>query len=80
GGARNRWCPSPDEQGVVLSMGGSLDTAVVLPAVYSNQVAPPSDSGDGCGSGYPAGGWFEYVPGTGRGHVRGRISLVVVAA
>ncbi|EME1212657.1 phage baseplate assembly protein V [Salmonella enterica subsp. enterica serovar Anatum] len=77
GGARTWWCPSPDEQVVVLSMGGNLETAFVLPAIYSNQFAPPSDSVDGCVTEYPDGGWFEYEPATGRWHVRGIKSMVI---
>ncbi|SUI67417.1 phage baseplate assembly protein V [Salmonella enterica subsp. enterica] len=80
GGARTWWCPSPDEQVVVLSMGGNLETAFVLPAIYSNQFAPPSDSVDGCVTEYPDGGWFEYEPATGRWHVRGIKSMVIEAA
>lgn len=60
GGARTWWCPSPDEQVVVLSMGGNLETAFALPAIYSNQFAPPSDSVDGCVTEYPDGG-CEYT-------------------
>ena len=71
---------SPDEQVVVLSMGGNLETAFVLPAIYSNQFAPPSDSVDGCVTEYPDGGWFEYEPATGRWHVRGIKSMVIEAA
>lgn len=33
GGGRTWWCPSPDEQVVVLSMGGNLETAFALIAV-----------------------------------------------
>ncbi|EHN8834272.1 phage baseplate assembly protein V [Enterobacter hormaechei] len=80
GGARTWWCPSPDEQVVLLSMGGNLETAFVLPAIYSNQFAPPSDSVDGCVTEYPDGGWFEYEPATGRWHVRGIKSMVIEAA
>lgn len=80
GGARTWWCPSPDEQVVVLSMGGNLETAFVLPAIYSNQFPPPSDSVDGCVTEYPDGGWFEYEPATGRWHVRGIKSMVIEAA
>ncbi len=80
GGARTWWCPSPDEQVVVLSMGGNLETAFALPAIYSNQFAPPSDSEDGCVTEYPDGGWFEYEPATGRWHVRGIKSMVIEAA
>ena len=80
GGARTWWCPSPDEQVVLLSMGGNLETAFVLPAIYSNQFPPPSDSVDGCVTEYPDGGWFEYEPATGRWHVRGIKSMVIEAA
>ncbi|MEG5711327.1 phage baseplate assembly protein V [Enterobacter hormaechei] len=80
GGGRTWWCPSPDEQVVVLSMGGNLETAFALPAIYSNQFAPPSDSVDGCVTEYPDGGWFEYEPTTGRWHVKGIKSMVIEAA
>lgn len=52
--------PSPDEQVVVLSMDGSLETAFVLPSIYSRQFAPPSDSVDGCVTQNPGGGWLEH--------------------
>ncbi|WP_455427532.1 phage baseplate assembly protein V [Dryocola sp. LX212] len=80
GGARTWWCPSPGEQVVVLSMGGNLETAFVLPAIYSSQFAAPSDSVDGCVTEYPDGGWFEYEPATGRWYVRGIKSMVIEAA
>ncbi|EKS6929045.1 MULTISPECIES: phage baseplate assembly protein V [Enterobacter] len=80
GGARTWWCPSPDEQVVVLSMGGNLETAFALPAIYSSQFAPPSDSVDASVTQYPDGGWFEYEPATGRWHVRGIKSMVIEAA
>ncbi|ODK48590.1 phage baseplate assembly protein V, partial [Salmonella enterica] len=69
-----------DEQVVVLSMGGNLETAFVLPAIYSNQFPPPSDSVGGCVTEYPDGGWFEYEPATGRWHVRGIKSMVIEAS
>lgn len=80
GGARTWWCPSPDEQVVVLSMGGNLETAFALPAIYSSQFAPPSNSVDGSVTQYPDGGWFEYEPATGRWHIRGIKSMVIEAA
>ena len=80
GGARTWWCPSPDEQVVVLSMGGNLETAFALPAIYSSQFAPPSNSVDGSVTQYPDGGWFEYDPATGRWHIRGIKSMVIEAA
>lgn len=74
------WCPSPGEQVVLFSLGGNLETAFALPAVYSNQYPPPSDSEEGSVTEYPDGGWFEYEPATGRWHVRGIKSMVIEAA
>lgn len=61
-------------------MGGNLETAFALPAIYSSQFAPPSDSLDGCVRLYPDGGWFEHEPATGCWHVRGIKSRVIEAA
>lgn len=80
GSARTWWCPSPDEQVVVLSMGGNLATAFVLPAINSNQFPPPSSSPEGSVTQYPDGGWFEYEPATGRWYIKGIKSMVVEAA
>ena len=55
------------EQVVLLSLGGNLETAFALPAVYSNQFAPPSTSADACVTEHPDGGWFEYEPPPGAG-------------
>lgn len=77
GNARTWWRLSEGEQ---VSMGGNLETAFVLPAIYSNQFPPPSDSVDGCVTEYPDGGWFEYEPATGRWHVRGIKSMVIEAS
>ncbi|EFA4127401.1 phage baseplate assembly protein V [Escherichia coli O13] len=51
-----------------------------MPAVYSNQFAPPSTSADACVTEHPDGGWFEYEPATGRWYVRGIKSMVIEAA
>ena len=80
GNARTWWRPSEGEQVVLLSLGGNLETAFVLPAVYSNQFAPPSTSADACVTEHPDGGWFEYEPATGRWYVRGIKSMVIEAA
>ncbi|MEJ1741354.1 phage baseplate assembly protein V, partial [Escherichia coli] len=56
------------------------ETAFALPAVYSNQFAPPSTSADACVTEHPDGGWFEYEPATGRWYVRGIKSMVIEAA
>ncbi|MFU0878944.1 phage baseplate assembly protein V [Kluyvera cryocrescens] len=80
GKSRTWWCPSPGEQVVLFSLGGNLETAFALPAVYSNQFPPPSDSEDGSVTEYDDGGWFEYEPATGRWYVRGIKSMVIEAA
>ncbi len=80
GNARTWWRPSEGEQVVLLSLGGNLETAFALPAIYSNQFAPPSTSADACVTEHPDGGWFEYEPATGRWYVRGIQSMVIEAA
>lgn len=80
GTSRTWWKPSVGEQVVLFSLGGNLETAFALPAVYSNQFPPPSDSEDGSVTEYPDGGWFEYEPSTGRWYVRGIKSMVIEAA
>ena len=80
GNSRTWWKPSVEEQVVLFSLGGNLETAFALPAVYSNQFPPPSNSEDGSVTEYPDGGWFEYEPETGRWYVRGIKSMVIEAA
>lgn len=80
GNSRTWWKPSVGEQVVLFSLGGNLETAFALPAVYSNQFPPPSRSEDGSVTEYPDGGWFEYEPETGRWYVRGIKSMVIEAA
>lgn len=80
GNSRTWWKPSVGEQVVLFSLGGNLETAFALPAVYSNQFPPPSESEDGSVTEYPDGGWFEYEPETGRWYVRGIKSMVIEAA
>lgn len=80
GNSRTWWKPSVGEQVVLFSLGGNLETAFALPAVYSNQFPPPSNSEDGSVTEYPDGGWIEYEPETGRWYVRGIKSMVIEAA
>ncbi|ENA1408373.1 TPA: phage baseplate assembly protein V [Escherichia coli] len=80
GNARTWWRPSEGEQVVLLSLGGNLETAFALPAIYSNAFPPPSDSESADVTEYEDGGWFEYEPATGRWHVRGIKSMVIEAA
>ncbi len=61
----------PDEQVVVLSMGGNLETAFVPPAIYLNQRSHRRFCGR-LRDGVPGRGLeLEYEPATGRWHVRG---------
>ena len=62
GNTRTWWKPTVGEQVVLLSLGGNLETAFALPAIYSDAFPPPSDSEDGSVTEYPDGGWFEYDP------------------
>ncbi|ENF7818481.1 phage baseplate assembly protein V [Enterobacter soli] len=77
GGARIWWYPSTDEQVAVLCMGCNLEIVFVLPAIYSSQFAPPSDSVDGSVTQYPGG---EYEPASGCWQVRGIKSMVIESA
>ncbi|QRX80876.1 phage baseplate assembly protein V [Glaciimonas sp. PAMC28666] len=46
GGAQTWWPPTIGEQVVLLSPEGNFDHAVIFPAVYSDQFAPPSTNPD----------------------------------
>ncbi|MBC0065169.1 phage baseplate assembly protein V, partial [Escherichia coli] len=39
-------------------------SSAAVPAIYSNQFAPPSTSANACVTEHPDGGWFEYEPAT----------------
>ncbi|MCU5773070.1 phage baseplate assembly protein V [Erwiniaceae bacterium BAC15a-03b] len=80
GRSRTWWKPSVGEQVVLLSIGGNLETAFALPAIYSDDNPPPSLSEDASVTEYPDGGWFEYEPATGRWLVKGIKSLLIEAA
>ncbi|KGT95253.1 baseplate assembly protein [Erwinia typographi] len=79
GNSRTWWKPSVGEQVVLLSMGGNLETAFALPAVYSDAFAPPSESEEASVTAYPDGGWFEYEPATGRWLIKGIKSVLIEA-
>jgi phage baseplate assembly protein V len=40
------WAPSEGEQVLVLALGGELDTAFVLPGIFSDDFPAPSVSAD----------------------------------
>lgn len=64
GRSRTWWAPSVDEQVLVLSVGGELDTAFVLPGIFSDDNPAPSASADAWHMTFPDGAIFEYEPKT----------------
>ena len=65
GRSRDWWAPSIGEQVLILSIGGELDTAFVLPGIYSDANPAPSASADAYHVSFPDGAAFEYEPATG---------------
>jgi len=65
GRSRTWWAPSIGEQVLVLALGGELDTAFVLPGIYSDDNPPPSVSPDAFHVSFPDGAVIEYEPETG---------------
>ncbi|PIJ42626.1 phage baseplate assembly protein V [Tatumella sp. OPLPL6] len=80
GKTRSWWCPSVGEQVVLLSLGGNLDTAFALPAIYSNQFPPPSNSLTAEVTEFEDGALFSYDPASGQLKVTGIKSLLVEAS
>jgi phage baseplate assembly protein V len=64
GRSRTWWAPSVGEQVLVLAMGGELDTAFVLPGIYSDDNTAPSASADALHVSFPDGAVIEYEPET----------------
>ncbi|RRO13955.1 phage baseplate assembly protein V [Pectobacterium aquaticum] len=58
------WAPSIGEQVLILSIGGELDTAFVLPGIYSDNNPAPSASADAYHVSFPDGAVIEYEPAT----------------
>ncbi len=79
GRSKTWWRPSVGEQVVLLSIGGDLTTAFVLPAIYSNDNPPPSVSEDAQVTSFPDGGWIEYEPETGRYLLKAGAMIVLEA-
>lgn len=79
GRSRTWWRPSVGEQVVLLSIGGDLTTAFVLPAIYSNDSPPPSVSEDAQVTTFPDGGWIEYEPEIGRYLLKAGATIVLEA-
>ncbi|WP_256813964.1 MULTISPECIES: phage baseplate assembly protein V [unclassified Serratia (in: enterobacteria)] len=71
GRARMWWAPSEGEQVLVFALGGELDTAFVLPGVFSDDFPAPSASADALHITFPDGAVLEYESATGALSVTG---------
>ncbi|OKB67670.1 baseplate assembly protein [Serratia marcescens] len=80
GDARSWWAPSIGEQVLVLSLGGELDTAFVLPGVFSDAHPAPSASAQAAHIAFPDGAVIEYEPATGSLKAIGIKSAMVEAS
>ncbi|HCD4504022.1 phage baseplate assembly protein V [Phytobacter diazotrophicus] len=64
GRSRTWWAPSLGEQVLILAVGGELDTAFVLPGIFSDDHPAPSASADAWHIAFPDGAVIEYEPET----------------
>ncbi|MFP2505405.1 phage baseplate assembly protein V [Buttiauxella gaviniae] len=80
GRSRTWWAPSVGEQVLVLAIGGELDTAFVLPGIYSDDNPAPSASADALHISFPDGAVMEYEPDTGALTVSGIKTASVTAS
>lgn len=71
--------PSVGEQVIILSIGGELTTAFVLPAVFSDSNPAPSASADAIVVTFPDGARFEYEPTTRHLAITGMKTANIVA-
>ncbi|EKN6165586.1 phage baseplate assembly protein V [Yersinia enterocolitica] len=62
GRSRTWWAPSVGEQVLILAVGGELDTAFVLPGIFSDNHPAPSASADAYHVTFPDGAVIEYEP------------------
>ncbi|MCK7121049.1 phage baseplate assembly protein V [Enterobacter roggenkampii] len=62
GRSRVWWAPSVGEQVLLLAVGGELDTAFVLPGIFSDDHPAPSASSDALHVSFPDGAVIEYEP------------------
>lgn len=80
GRARTWWAPSIGEQVLILAVGGELDTAFVLPGIFSNSNPAPSASADAWHVTFPDGAVIEYEPKTSALTVSGIKTATVTAS
>ncbi|MCS2172361.1 phage baseplate assembly protein V [Scandinavium sp. TWS1a] len=80
GRSRTWWAPSVGEQVLILAVGGELDTAFVLPAIFSDDHPAPSVSADAFHIAFPDGAVIEYEPDSGALSVTGITTAEVTAS
>lgn len=80
GTARSSWMPSIGEQVAILSVGGELTTAVVLPGIFSDEHSEPTASLTANHVIYPDGAVIEYEPATGALKATGIKTALIDAA
>ncbi|ECE6872681.1 phage baseplate assembly protein V [Salmonella enterica subsp. houtenae] len=80
GRSRTWWAPSVGEQVLLLAIGGELDTAFVLPGIFSDDNSAPSASADAWHVVFPDGAVMEYEPETGALTVSGIKTADVTAS
>ena len=80
GRSRTWWAPSVGEQVLLLAIGGELDTAFVLPGIFSDDNPAPSASADAWQVVFPDGAVIEYEPETSALTVRGIKTADVTAS
>lgn len=80
GRSRDWWAPSIGEQVLILSIGGELDTAFVLPGIYSDANPAPSVSADALHISFPDGAVIVYEPATGALTVNGIKTATLTAS
>ena len=80
GRSRVWWAPSVGEQVLLLAIGGELDTAFVLPGIFSDDHPAPSASPDALHVSFPDGAVIEYEPENGALTVSGIKTADVTAS
>lgn len=80
GRSRVWWAPSVGEQVLILAIGGELDTAFVLPGIFSDDHPAPSASPDALHIAFPDGAVIEYEPDSGSLTVSGIKTADVTAS
>ncbi|ENO0297795.1 phage baseplate assembly protein V [Enterobacter asburiae] len=80
GRSRVWWAPSVGEQVLLLAIGGELDTAFVLPGIFSDDNPAPSTSPDAIHVAFPDGAVIEYDPDNGALTVSGIKTADVTAS